>query len=271
LGKIGKIAFIGGGAMGEAIVKGILHANLAGNEDIMISDPSAQRQEYLHNQYKVNVTSDNTEAVKDAKTVILAVKPQMADKAISNKVAQAIPDKAAVVSIMGSVDLEKLHSLIPNRAIIRVMPNTPLAVGAGMTAIAPDENAGPEMVEITKSIFGSCGEVVEVQESAMEAITAVSGCGPGYVFMLIDALADAGVNAGLTRNLAIKLAAQTFAGAGKMAVETGMHPAQLRDQVTSPGGTTIAGIHALESHGVRGAMFDAVMAVLERSEKLKGK
>ena len=108
-------------------------------------------------------------------------------------------------------------------------------------------------------------------ESAIEAITAVSGCGPGYVFMLIDALADAGVNAGLPRALAIKLASQTFAGSGKMVLETALHPAQLRDQVTSPGGTTIAGIHALENRGVRAAMYDAVLAVLERSEKLKGK
>ena len=271
MGKIGNIAFIGGGAMGEAIIKGILQAKLAEGDEITVSDPSEQRLEYLQKQYGVNVTKENVKAVKNAKTVILAVKPQMADKAITNTVAQAIAKEAAVVSIMGSVDLEKLHSLIPDRAIIRVMPNTPLAVGAGMTAIAPDENAGQEMVETAKAIFGSCGEVVEVQESAMEAITAVSGCGPGYVFMLIDALADAGVNAGLPRNLAIKLAAQTFAGAGKMAVETGLHPAQLRDQVTSPGGTTIAGIHALESHCVRGAMYDAVMAVLARSEKLKGK
>ena len=140
-----------------------------------------------------------------------------------------------------------------------------------MTAIAPDENAGQEMIETAKAIFGSCGEVVEVQESAMEAITAVSGCGPGYVFMLIDALADAGVNAGLPRTLAIKLAAQTFAGSGKMVIETGKHPAELRDMVTSPGGTTIAALHALENKGVRGAMYDAVAAVLARSEALKGK
>ena len=126
--------------------------------------------------------------------------------------------------------------------------------------------------DVNNDLFAdSCGEVEVVAESAIEAITAVSGCGPGYVFMLIDALADAGVNAGLPRALAIKLAAQTFAGSGKMVLETALHPAQLRDQVTSPGGTTIAGIHALENRGVRAAMYDAVLAVLERSEKLKGK
>lgn len=182
-----------------------------------------------------------------------------------------MPPQATVLSIMGSVDLAKLHQVVPGHAVIRVMPNTPLAVGAGMTAIAPDSKVSSEMIDAAKTIFGSCGEVEVVAESAIEAITAVSGCGPGYVFMLIDALADAGVNAGLPRALAIKLAAQTFAGSGKMVLETALHPAQLRDQVTSPGGTTIAGIHALENRGVRAAMYDAVLAVLERSEKLKGK
>lgn len=271
MAKIGKIAFIGGGAMGEAIIKGLLTAKLAEENAITVSDPSPSRREYLNKQYGINAVEENSVAVKAADIIVLAVKPQMADAALNDEMVKAIPAEATIVSIMGSVDLAKLHKLIPKHAIIRVMPNTPLAVGAGMTAIAPDENAKREMIEVTKAIFGACGEVVEVQESAMEAVTAVSGCGPGYVFMLIDALADAGVNAGLPRNLAIQLAAQTFAGAGKMAVETGLHPAQLRDQVTSPGGTTIAGIHALESHGVRGAMFDAVMAVLERSEKLKGR
>ena len=145
------------------------------------------------------------------------------------------------------------------------------AVGAGMTAICRDENVTDEMLEIAKAIFGSCGEVEVVAESALEAITAVSGCGPGYAFVIIDALADAGVRAGLPRALAIKLAAQTLAGSGKMCIETGMHPAVLRDQVTSPGGTTIAGIHALENHGVRGAFYDAVQAVLKRSYELQGK
>ncbi|MEG0831270.1 MAG: pyrroline-5-carboxylate reductase [Acidaminococcaceae bacterium] len=265
-----KLTFIGGGAMGEAILKGILQAQLLDKEAITVSDPTTSRQEYLRTSYGVQVTGDNVAAVEDAELVILAVKPQMVDAALTVAVVKAIPTQATIVSIMGSVDLAKLHRLIPSRAIIRVMPNTPLAVGAGMTAIAPDAQAEDSMVAVVKEIFGACGEVVEVEESSMEAITAISGCGPGYVFVLIDAVADAGVNAGLPRALAIKLAAQTFAGSGQMVLATGLHPAQLRDQVTSPGGTTIAGIHALENHGVRGAMYDAVQAVLARSEKLKG-
>lgn len=140
-----------------------------------------------------------------------------------------------------------------------------------MTAICCDEQVTEDMKAAAELIFGSCGEVAFVQESQIDAVTAVSGCGPGYAFVIIDALADAGVRAGLPRALAIKLAAQTLAGSGKLCIETGAHPAVLRDQVTSPGGTTIAGIHALENHGVRGAFYDAVQAVLVRSKELQGK
>lgn len=269
--QTGAIAFIGGGAMAEAIIKGMLSAKLAEPGDIFVGEPSALRCEYLNKTYGINALSDNKEIVKTAGLIILAVKPQVVDVAISLELVEAMPKPATVISIMGSVDIAKLHKVVPGHAVIRVMPNTPLAIGVGMTAIAPDENVSEAMVAAAKTIFGSCGEVEIVAESAMEAITALSGCGPGYVFVLIDALADAGVNAGLPRALAIKLAAQTFAGSGKMVLETQMHPSQLRDQVTSPGGTTIAGIHALENRGVRAAMYDAVMAVLERSEKLKGK
>lgn len=269
--QTGTIAFIGGGAMAEAIIKGMLQADFADPGKICVGDPSAARCEYLHKTYGVQAASDNKEIVKSAGLIVLAVKPQIVDEALTADLVAVLPPHATVLSIMGSVDLEKLHRIVPGHAVIRVMPNTPLAVGAGMTAIAPDSNVSDTMLEAAKTIFGSCGEVEVVPESAIEAISAVSGCGPGYVFMLIDALADAGVNAGLSRAMAIKLAAQTFAGSGKMVLETGLHPAQLRDQVTSPGGTTIAGIHALENRGVRAAMYDAVLAVLARSDKLKGK
>lgn len=269
--KTGRIAFIGGGMMAEAILKGMLHKEIAEPEMIILSDPSAGRREYLQKTYKVNTTGCNAEAVKSAGFVILAVKPQVADAAITKEVADAIPQNTTVLSIMGSVNLDKLHKLVPGHAVIRVMPNTPLAVGCGMTAIAPDENVSEEMLDVAKAVFGSCGEIEIIAESAIEAIAAVSGCGPGYVFMMIDALADAGVNAGLPRAMAIKLAAQTFAGSGKMVLDTGLHPAVLRDQVTSPGGTTIAGIHALENRGVRAAIYDAVLAAMQRSRELQGK
>lgn len=266
----GKIAFIGGGNMGEAILKGILNAGIVDADQVTVGEYSPERCSYLQETYGVKATPDNKAAVQGAGFLILAVKPQMVDAALTPDLVAAVSPKATVLSIMGSVDLAKLHRIFTDQPVIRTMPNTPLAVGAGMTAIAPDGKVSPAMIEAAKTIFGSCGEVEVVQESALEAITAMSGCGPGYCFVLIDAMADAGVNAGLPRALAIKLAAQTFAGSGRMVLETGKHPAVLRDLVTSPGGTTIAGIHALENKGVRAGMYDAVLAVLKRSEELKG-
>ncbi|MCH4158288.1 MAG: pyrroline-5-carboxylate reductase [Acidaminococcaceae bacterium] len=267
----GRLAFVGGGNMAEAIIKGILAAGLIAPGKISVGGHRGDRCAYLHKTYGINATVNNNEAVKDASMIVLAIKPQKVAEALDETLVATMPNKATVVSIMGSVDLKKLWEIFPVNPLVRAMPNTPLAVGAGMTALAPDNKVSEAMLAEVKAMFGSCGEVEVVSESAMEAITAVSGCGPGYAFVLIDALADAGVNAGLPRKLAIKLAAQTFAGSGKMVIETGKHPAELRDMVTSPGGTTIAALHALESKGVRGAMYDAVAAVLARSEALKGK
>ncbi|MDY6303947.1 MAG: pyrroline-5-carboxylate reductase [Succiniclasticum sp.] len=265
-----NLALVGGGAMGEAILKGIVAAGLLPAENLFVGAHRPERAEYLHAAYGVTALTDNAAAVRDADLVILAVKPQMVNDALTPDVAAALPDKAVILSIMGSVPIARLTGIFPGHAVIRAMPNTPLAVGAGMTALAPGDGVPADALEDAKTIFGACGEVVVLQEKEIEAVTAVSGCGPGYVYILVDALADAGVMAGLPRATAIKLAAQTFAGAGRMVLETGLHPDVLRDQVTSPGGTTIAGIHSLENHGVRGAMYDAVQAVLDRSEELKG-
>ena len=264
-----KITFIGCGAMGEAILKGILNGGLVTKDQVTAAVPTAGRQAYLKDTYAIAVTGDNKEAVKDADLVILAVKPQMARTAVTKELVDALPEGARILSIMGSYDLSMLHDLVPDHPVIRTMPNTPLAVGMGMTALTGDDQVSEDFMEAAEAIFNSCGETVRVDEKSMEAITAISGCGPGYLFVVIDALADAGVMAGLPRAMAIKLAAQTMAGSGMMALKTGLHPAQLRDQVTSPGGTTIAGIKALENHGVRGAFYDAVQAVLDRSAALK--
>ena len=266
-----KIAFIGGGAMAEAIIKGILGGGLISASDIYVGNRTQKRCDYLNATYGVQAMTDNQAAVAEADLVIFAVKPQVAPVALTPALMAHVKPTAWVLSIMGSVSIEQLHAYAPGLPVVRTMPNTPLAVGAGMTAICCDEAVTESMRADAAAIFSSCGEIEFVDEKAIEAITAISGCGPGYCFVIIDALADAGVRAGLPRALAIKLAAQTMAGSGKLCVESGLHPAQLRDQVTSPGGTTIAGIHALESHGVRGAFYDAVMAVLARSQELQGK
>ena len=266
-----KIAFIGGGAMAEAIIKGVLGGGLIAASDIYVGNRTQKRCDYLNATYGVQAMTDNQAAVAEADLVIFAVKPQVAQVALTPALMAHVKPTAWVLSIMGSVSIEQLHAYAPGLPVVRTMPNTPLAVGAGMTAICCDEAVTESMRADAAAIFSSCGEIEFVDEKAIEAITAISGCGPGYCFVIIDALADAGVRAGLPRALAIKLAAQTMAGSGKLCVESGLHPAQLRDQVTSPGGTTIAGIHALENHGVRGAFYDAVMAVLARSQELQGK
>jgi pyrroline-5-carboxylate reductase len=267
--KIGKVAFIGCGAMGEAILKGMLKGGIVTKEDVAVGVPTQARRDYLSQTYGVAVHEKNAEAAAGADIVVLAVKPQMAAKAVTEDLVRTLSGKATVLSIMGSYSLEMLHALVPSCPVVRAMPNTPLAVGMGMTALTADDRVSEAAKKAADAMFTSCGETVWVDESAMEAITAISGCGPGYLFVVIDAMADAGVMAGLPRQLAIKLAAQTMAGSGVMALKTGLHPAQLRDQVTSPGGTTIAGIKALENHGVRGAFYDAVQAVLNRSAALK--
>ena len=266
-----KIAFIGGGAMAEAIIKGVLGGGLIAASDIYVGNRTQKRCDYLNATYGVQAMTDNQAAVAEADLVIFAVKPQVAPVALTPALMAHVKPTAWVLSIMGSVSIEQLHAYATGLPVVRTMPNTPLAVGAGMTAICCDEAVTESMRADAAAIFSSCGEIEFVDEKAIEAITAISGCGPGYCFVIIDALADAGVRAGLPRALAIKLAAQTMAGSGKLCVESGLHPAQLRDQVTSPGGTTIAGIHALENHGVRGAFYDAVMAVLARSQELQGK
>ena len=265
-----KLAFIGGGAMGEAIIKGITGAKLMDPAAICVGAHRQERADYLHDTYGVTGYIDNCKTVKDADMVVLAIKPQMVDSVLDNALISAVPKTAVILSVMGSVTIERIAGIFKAHPVIRTMPNTPLAVGAGMTAIAHGAGVSEEAVKTAEQIFGCCGETLRIQEKDIEAVTAVSGCGPGYVYVMIDALADAGVMAGLPRAAAIKLAAQTFAGSGKMVLETGKHPAVLRDMVTSPGGTTIAGIKALENGAVRGALYNAVQAVLNRSEELKG-
>ena len=263
-----KLAFIGGGAMGEAIIKGITGAKLMDPAAIYVGAHRQERADYLHETYGVTGLVDNCEAVKDADMVVLAIKPQMVDSVLRGALISAVPGKAVIVSIMGSVTIEKIAGIFKGHSIVRTMPNTPLAVGAGMTAIAPGAGVSEEAVKTVEQIFGCCGETLRIQEKDIEAVTAVSGCGPGYVYVMIDALADAGVMAGLPRAAAIKLAAQTFAGSGKMVLETGKHPAELKDMVCSPAGTTIEAVRVLEEMGFRSSLIEAMDACAEVSKNL---
>jgi len=258
---------IGGGMMGEALISRLVAQDIYVAEQILVSDPQAERRKFLSDRYGVQTTSENLE-VAQAEILLLAIKPQMFDRVVAELAGDKPTPPSLVLSILAGTPLEKLERAFSGNAVIRAMPNTPATVGAGITAIAPGQLAQPHHLEQATRIFGAVGEVVEVAESYMDAITGLSGSGPGYVALIIEALADGGVAVGLPRAIATKLAIQTVKGSAQLLQETGMHPAQLKDQVTSPGGTTIAGIAHLERAGVRSALIEAVRAAYVRSQEL---
>lgn len=262
-----KIGFIGAGAMAEALVKGILEKNLLLAENIYLSDHKTERCEYLKKQYQVQAFVGADSFLDKVDVLFLAIKPQAAVKAM-HEVKDKLPGQVIIISIIAGMKLDSLEAVFQTQPVIRVMPNTPVAVGEGMSAFALGKYAAEKETEIVEKLLSAVGKAILVKEEAMDAVTGLSGSGPGYAFVMIDALADAGVHAGLARKTAITLAAQTLLGAAKMVLETGQHPAVLRDQVTSPAGTTIAGVRVLEQKGVRAALIDAVAAATEKSKAM---
>jgi pyrroline-5-carboxylate reductase len=252
--------------MGEALISRLVVQGIYPAEQVLVSDPQPERRKFLSDRYGVQTTVQNFEAA-NAETLLLAIKPQVFDQVAAELTAKKV-SPPFILSILAGTPLDKLERAFPGKAVIRAMPNTPATVGAGITAIAPGQLVQPHHLEQATRIFGAVGEVVEVAESYMDAITGLSGSGPGYVALIIEALTDGGVAAGLPRAIAAKLAIQTVKGSAQLLQETGMHPAQLKDQVTSPGGTTIAGIAHLEHAGVRAALIEAVLAAYLRSQEL---
>ena len=259
------LSIIGGGVMAEAILSRLLAAKILAADKILVSEPQAARRDYLEQQYQVQVTSDNQTAASAAEVLLLAIKPQVFELAVANLTLQP---HNLVISILAGVPLSKLVQAFPQQPIVRAMPNTPATVGAGMTAITASQNAQAEQIEQAKTIFAAVGEVVEVTESLMDAVTGLSGSGPAFIAMAIEALADGGVASGLPRAIAMQLAVQTVLGTATLVRESGIHPAQLKDRVTSPGGTTIAGVAQLEDAGFRSALIEAVKAATKRSQEL---
>jgi pyrroline-5-carboxylate reductase len=262
-----KIAFMGGGQMAEALIGGMLSAKLCGPDRMWATDPSTERLDHLKTKYGIQVGGANREAASWGEVVVLAVKPQVLDGVLKEIGGEL--DKALVVSIVAGAPIRRIASACAKRArVIRAMPNTPAIVRAGMTALA----MGPEIKEgdmaCVRQIFESVGRVVPVEERLMDAVTGLSGSGPAYVFLAIEALTDGGVKMGLPRETASLLAAQTVFGAARMVLETGQHPARLKDQVASPGGTTIVGLHRLEQGGLRATFIDAIEAATKRSQEL---
>jgi pyrroline-5-carboxylate reductase len=264
------IAFLGGGNMAEAIIKGLLRENSAAS--LMVAEISVERRTYLAKAYPgIRVVENSAQATAWGDVVILAVKPQQAASVLSTLEQAVGPDKL-IVSIMAGVRTSTIEEALESGTrVVRVMPNTPALVGAGATAICAGRNAAKEDLDSVETIFSRTGLVVRVDEKQMDAVTGLSGSGPAYVFTFIEALSDAGVKNGLTREVSAKLALQTVLGAARMLAETREHPAKLREQVTSPGGTTIAGLHVLENGRFRGTIMDAVDAASQRSKELAGK
>jgi len=259
---------IGGGVMGEALLSRLLSQGLYAPDEILVGEPSPERCQVLGEQYAVRTTGDNREVIAASKVILLAVKPQ-----IFNVVAKDFQEVHGemlplVLSILARVPLAQLEDAMPDWPVVRAMPNTPSTVGAGMTAISLGSHTSPQHGKLAQEIFSAVGEVVQVPEGMMDAVTGLSGSGPGYVSIVIEALADGGVASGLPRAIAQKLAIQTVLGTAQLLQTTGMHPAELKDRVTSPGGTTIAGIACLEELGMRSALIEAVRTASSRSREL---
>lgn len=261
-----KLAFIGGGAMCEAILAGLKGSGLD-LYSISVYDPAPARLAELNQKLGIKPAASLEEAVQGKDMVILAVKPQVLPQILAD-VANGTTSETIIVSIAAGINLPVLEKGMPERRVIRVMPNTPLMIGEGMSGICQGTLASQADVEAVQEIFSASGKTLIIKEAQMDALSGISGCGPAFVYLFIEALMDAGVLSGLPRKDALLLAAQTVQGAARMVLETGNEPAALKGQVTSPGGTTIAGIHVLENRGMRGAIMDAVTATIKRSEEL---
>lgn len=263
----GRIGLVGGGNMGSALVKGLLAAGLAGADQVVVAEQDQARRAALAAETGVAVVASAGELVNLA-VLILAVKPPDIP-ACARQAAGAVEPGSLVITLAAGVPLAKVAGAFdPDQPLVRAMPNTPALIGQGVTALAPGAGVGQADLALATDIFGAVGQVVVVTEKALDAVTGLSGSGPAYVFLFIEALADAGVAQGLDRATALTLAQQTVAGAARLAIESGEHPATLKDRVTSPGGTTISGLHVLERGGLRGLVMDAVAAATDRSREL---
>jgi len=263
-----KVAVIGGGKMGGVIAGGIVSRKLAPAGNLTVADKVKECLQGLKEAYGVRVTNDNKKAAKSADVVILAVKPQDMGSVLQ-ELSPAIDDKKLVVSIAAGIPTGFIEGHLREGArVIRVMPNTPALIGEGAAALTRGKNAMDLDLDMACLIFGALGITVVVKEELMDAVTGLSGSGPAYGFVIIEALTDAGVRMGLSRDVALKLSAQTMLGAARLCLQGDKHPAELKDMVTSPGGTTIAGLKALEEGRIRATLMAAVEAAALRSREL---
>ncbi len=263
-----KIAFLGGGNMAGALIKGLLGAHACRPEDILVTDVREDRLAQLRREHGVATNTDNASAATWADVVVLATKPQIFDRLLT-QIERAVRPETLVISIAAGVPVSAIEGRLPaGTRVVRTMPNTPAIVEAGATAIAAGTHATTDDLAVARAIFSSVGVVVQLDESLVDAATGLSGSGPAYIFLIIEALSDAGVKVGLHRDSALLLAAQTVLGSAKLLIDTGEHPGRLKDMVTSPGGTAIAGLHTLEAGGLRTTLMNAVEAATRRAQEL---
>jgi pyrroline-5-carboxylate reductase len=262
------IGFIGAGNMAEALIRGLVRGGHVAADRVVASAPRRERLDELKREYGIDVTTNNRDVVQRCGFIVLSVKPQILDKVL-REIGDQIKPGTLVVSIAAGVDTATLEeSLADGVRVVRAMPNTPALVGAGATAIAAGKHASEADLAAARALFDAVGITVELEESHLDAVTGLSGSGPAYIFLILEALADAGVKVGLSRRNAQRLAAQTVMGSAKLLLETDEHPGRLKDMVTSPGGTAIAGLHPLVEGGLRTTLINAVETATKRAREL---
>lgn len=263
-----SIGFLGAGKMATALAKGFVRAELVTPKQIIAGDPIETARAHFAGETGAKTTASNLDVAKFAEVLILAVKPDQV-AGVLNEIRRHFTENHLLISIAAGVPVSKLEAgLGTNARLVRVMPNTPALVGASASAFALSKSATPSDAALVQKLFSAVGIAFQLKESLLDAVTGLSGSGPAYVYLFIEGLSDGGVAAGLPRDVATKLAAQTVLGGAKMVLETGQHPAALKDMVTSPGGTTIDGLHELEKGKLRGTLISAVRAATEKSKKL---
>ncbi|KAF3442502.1 hypothetical protein FNV43_RR16418 [Rhamnella rubrinervis] len=261
-----KLGFIGAGKMAESIARGVVQSGVLPASRIRTYHTNPVRRKVFES-FGVEVLHRNEDVVEESDVVIFSVKPQVV-KGVVMQLKPLLSKKKLLVSVAAGIKLKDLQEWAGNSRFIRVMPNTPAAVGEAATVMSLGASATEEDGDLIAKLFGSVGKIWKADDKLFDAITGLSGSGPAYIYLAIEALADGGVAAGLPRDLALGLASQTVLGAASMASKTGKHPGQLKDDVTSPGGTTIAGVHELEKSGFRGILMNAVVAAAKRSREL---
>lgn len=263
-----KIAFIGAGKMAEALIKGMFNAQVIAPDQVILSDVQRERLLYLKEKYQVDLVETNAEAVKRSQIVFLSVKPQQID-GVLQEIAPSVCDDHLIISVAAGITAQRIcQQLNRKAAVIKVMPNTPALVGAGISVVSRGEFSTPEDESLALALFAAVGEVVSLPENLQNEAMALSGCGPAYFYLFIKALVEAGAEAGLSQEVALKLALETMVGAGEMLKKTGKEPQELIDMVTSPGGTTLTALAVFEEAGFQQVVLNAVRAAIKRAYEL---